>query len=71
MHRIENKKKSVYSVVHSIEQVHDEHCISDRSRETAGFIIRVGPTPTEHAFLRVEGEQTMCRVCGPVTTGCL
>ncbi len=30
----------------NVEQEHDEYCISDKSRDTAGFLARVVPTPT-------------------------
>ncbi len=67
MHWNEKKNTVFYSSL-SIEQAYDECGISDRSRGTAGFIIRVVPTPTEHEFLRAVGVQMKCSTCELVTT---
>ncbi len=64
MHRNRKTKKTAYTVVHSIEQAHNEHCISDGSRDTAGFVSRVVSTPTEHELLRVVAERRRCGTHG-------
>ncbi len=64
MHRIKKRKSSVFCDSLPIDQTHDECYISDRSRDTAGFVIRVVPTPTEHEFLRVLGEWKRCSARG-------
>ncbi len=63
------EKKTVYSVVHYLsEKTRDERCISNRSCDTAAFIIHVMLTPTEQEFLQVVGEQKRYSACGPVAS---
>ncbi len=53
-------KKLVFCGSLHIKQARNERCISERSRNTADFVTRVVPIPTENEFLRVVGEGRRC-----------
>ncbi len=57
MHRFEERKKiSVFCDSLPVEQAHIECCITDRSRNTVGFVKHVVPNTTKHDFVSVVGE---------------
>ncbi len=62
------KKDNIFCGLLSIEQVHDECCTSDRSRDTAYIVTWVGSTPTKHELLRGVDEQWRCSACVPFAT---
>ncbi len=48
MHEIKEKETSIFYGSLLIEQEHNKYCVLDRSRDTAGFVTQVVPTPTKH-----------------------
>ncbi len=67
MHRIEKRKKQCILWFITVEQVHNKHCITDKSQDTAAFVTRVVSTPTTHEFLQMLGKRR-CSAHGLVAT---
>ncbi len=65
---LEKEKYSVVCGSLPIEQAHDDHCMSDRSQNAAGFVIWVVLTPTKDKFLWAVNEWRICSTCRPITT---